>query len=174
MIPFYVYYSMFGFQRVGDLMWLAADARARGFLIGGTSGRTTLNGEGLQHQDGHSLLIASSVPTVRAYDPAFAYEVTVIIQDGLRRMCQENEDGYYYISVYNENYAMPEMPAGCEEGILKGIYKVPCKAATSNGKAGKRTRRGRNSSAADRCSTKRAGRRRSSPSDSASTATCGA
>jgi pyruvate dehydrogenase E1 component len=138
MIPFYVYYSMFGFQRVGDLMWLAADARARGFLIGGTSGRTTLNGEGLQHQDGHSLLIASSVPTVRAYDPAFAYEVTVIIQDGLRRMCQENEDGYYYISVYNENYAMPEMPAGCEEGILKGIYKVPCQAATSNGKAGKK------------------------------------
>ncbi len=138
MIPFYVYYSMFGFQRVGDLIWLAADARARGFLIGGTSGRTTLNGEGLQHQDGHSLLIASSVPTVRAYDPAFAYEVTVIIQDGLRRMCQENEDGFYYISVYNENYAMPEMPAGCEEGILKGIYKLPCKTATSNGRTGKK------------------------------------
>jgi pyruvate dehydrogenase E1 component len=137
MIPFYVYYSMFGFQRVGDLMWLAADARARGFLVGGTSGRTTLNGEGLQHQDGHSLLIASSVPTVRAYDPAFAYEVTVIIQDGLRRMCHENEDGYYYISVYNENYAMPEMPAGCEEGILKGIYKLPCKNGTSNGRSGK-------------------------------------
>jgi pyruvate dehydrogenase E1 component len=124
MIPFYIYYSMFGFQRVGDLVWLAADARARGFLIGGTSGRTTLNGEGLQHQDGHSQLIATTVPTLRAYDPAYAYEVTVIIQDGLRRMCQENEDGFYYISVYNENYAMPEMPAGCEEGILKGIYKV--------------------------------------------------
>ena len=124
MIPFYIYYSMFGFQRVGDLIWVAADARTRGFLIGGTSGRTTLNGEGLQHQDGHSQLIATTVPTVRAYDPAYAYELTVIIQDGLRRMCQENEDGFYYISVYNENYAMPEMPAGCEEGILKGIYKV--------------------------------------------------
>jgi len=124
MIPFYIYYSMFGFQRVGDLIWLAADARTRGFLIGGTSGRTTLNGEGLQHQDGHSLLIATTVPTIRAYDPAYAYEVTVIIQDGLRRMCQENKDGFYYISVYNENYAMPEMPADCAEGILKGLYKL--------------------------------------------------
>ena len=133
MIPFYIYYSMFGFQRVGDLIWLAADARTRGFLIGGTSGRTTLNGEGLQHQDGHSQLIAASVPTLRAYDPAFAYEVTVIIQDGLRRMCQENEDGFYYISVYNENYEMPEMPADCEEGILNGIYKLP-----GNGRAGKK------------------------------------
>jgi pyruvate dehydrogenase E1 component len=138
MIPFYVYYSMFGFQRVGDLIWLAGDARTRGFLVGGTSGRTTLNGEGLQHQDGHSLLIATSVPAVRAYDPAFAYEVTVIIQDGLRRMCQENEDGFYYVSVYNENYAMPEMPADCAEGILKGIYKLPCKEETSNGRASKK------------------------------------
>jgi pyruvate dehydrogenase E1 component len=131
MIPFYIYYSMFGFQRVGDLFWLAADARTRGFLLGGTSGRTTLNGEGLQHQDGHSLLIASSVPTIRAYDPAYAYELTVIIQDGLRRMCHDNEDGFYYISVYNENYAMPEMPEGCQEGILKGIYKVRSGEATT-------------------------------------------
>ncbi len=133
MIPFFIYYSMFGFQRVGDLFWLAADARTRGFLLGGTSGRTTLNGEGLQHQDGHSLLIATSVPTIRAYDPAYAYELTVIIQDGLRRMCHENEDGFYYISVYNENYAMPEMPEGCQEGILKGIYKL------SGGEASKTT-----------------------------------
>jgi pyruvate dehydrogenase E1 component len=133
MIPFYMYYSMFGFQRVGDLIWLAADARTRGFLVGATSGRTTLNGEGLQHQDGHSQLIATSVPNLRAYDPAFAYEVAVIIQDGLRRMCQENEDGFYYISVYNENYAMPEMPPESEEGILKGIYKLP-----EGGKPGKK------------------------------------
>jgi pyruvate dehydrogenase E1 component len=133
MIPFYIYYSMFGFQRVGDLIWLAADARTRGFLVGATSGRTTLNGEGLQHQDGHSQLIATSVPNLRAYDPAFAYEVAVIIQDGLRRMCQENEDGFYYISVYNENYAMPEMPPESEEGILKGIYKLP-----EGGKPGKK------------------------------------
>jgi pyruvate dehydrogenase E1 component len=125
MIPFYIYYSMFGFQRVGDLIWLAADARTRGFLIGGTSGRTTLNGEGLQHQDGHSQLIAATVPTIRAYDPAYAYEVTIIIQDGLRRMFHDNEDGFYYISVYNENYAMPEMPADCADGVLKGLYKLP-------------------------------------------------
>ena len=124
-IPFFIYYSMFGFQRIGDLIWLAADARTRGFLLGGTSGRTTLNGEGLQHQDGHSQLIASSVPSIRAYDPAYAYELTVIIQDGLRRMYQENEDGFYFLSVYNENYMMPEMPADCAEGILKGIYKLP-------------------------------------------------
>jgi pyruvate dehydrogenase E1 component len=138
MIPFYIYYSMFGFQRVGDLFWLAADARTRGFLIGGTSGRTTLNGEGLQHQDGHSQLIAGTVPSVRAYDPAYAYELTVIIQDGLRRMCQDNEDGFYYISVYNENYAMPEMPKGCEQGILKGMYKVSSTDKTTKANGGGR------------------------------------
>lgn len=123
MIPFYIYYSMFGFQRVGDLMWLAGDIRARGFLLGATSGRTTLNGEGLQHQDAHSHLMASTIPTLLAYEPAFAYEIAVIIRDGLRRMYQNNEDVFYYLSVQNENYAMPEMPAGSEDGILKGLYK---------------------------------------------------
>jgi pyruvate dehydrogenase E1 component len=123
MIPFYIYYSMFGFQRVGDLMWLAGDIMARGFLMGGTAGRTTLNGEGLQHEDGHSLVLASTLPTLLTYDPAFAYEVAVIIQDGLRRMFQDNENLFYYVTLYNENYAMPAMPAGVEEGILKGLYK---------------------------------------------------
>lgn len=126
MIPFYVYYSMFGFQRIGDLIWLAGDSRAKGFLVGGTSGRTTLNGEGLQHQDGHSQLIATSIPNLRAYDPAFAYELTVIIQDGLRRMYAENENIFYYLSVYNGNYVMPPMPEGegVVEGILNGMYKL--------------------------------------------------
>ena len=124
MIPFYIYYSMFGFQRIGDLIWLAADARAKGFLIGGTSGRTVLNGEGLQHQDGQSQLIATTIPTIAAYDPAYAYELTVIIQDGLRRMYQEGECLFYYISVYNESYPMPPMPQNAEEGILKGMYKL--------------------------------------------------
>jgi pyruvate dehydrogenase E1 component len=124
MIPFYIFYSMFGFQRVGDLIWCAADSRAKGFLIGGTSGRTTLNGEGLQHQDGHSQLIATTVPTLMAYDPAFAYELAVIIQDGLRRMFGEGEQLFYYISVYNGTYPMPEMPADCENGILKGMYRI--------------------------------------------------
>jgi pyruvate dehydrogenase E1 component len=123
MIPFYIYYSMFGPQRVGDLFWLAGDIRAKGFLLGATSGRTTLNGEGLQHQDGHSLLHASTVPTLLAYDPAFAYEVAVIIADGLRRMFAEGEEIVYYLSLYNENYAMPPMSAGVEDGILKGLYR---------------------------------------------------
>ena len=123
MIPFYIYYSMFGPQRVGDLFWLAGDIRAKGFLLGATSGRTTLNGEGLQHQDGHSLLLASTIPTCLPYDPAFGYELAVIIADGLRRMFVENEDIFYYLSLYNENYSMPPMPAGVEEGILKGLYK---------------------------------------------------
>jgi pyruvate dehydrogenase E1 component len=123
MIPFYIYYSMFGPQRVGDLFWLAGDIRAKGFLLGATSGRTTLNGEGLQHQDGHSLLYASTVPTLLAYDPAFAYEIAVIIADGLRRMFAEGEEIVYYLSLYNENYPMPPMPAGVEDGILKGLYK---------------------------------------------------
>jgi pyruvate dehydrogenase E1 component len=122
-IPFYIYYSMFGPQRVGDLMWAAGDIRAKGFLLGATAGRTTLNGEGLQHQDGHSLLHASTVPTLLAYDPAFAYELAVIVADGLRRMFAEREEIFYYLSLYNENYAMPPMPAGVETGILKGLYK---------------------------------------------------
>ena len=124
MIPMFIYYSMFGFQRIGDLIWAAADARAKGFLLGGTFGRTTLNGEGLQHQDGHSLLNAIAFPTVRAYDPAYAYETAVIIFDGLKRMYEDNETAMYYITLHNENYEMPEMPAGCEEGIIRGMYKV--------------------------------------------------
>lgn len=123
MIPFYIYYSMFGFQRVGDQMWLCGDIKAKGFLLGATAGRTTLNGEGLQHQDAHSLLCASTIPTLYAYDPAFAYELAVIIQDGMRRMYQEGEEIFYYIQLYNENMPMPPMPEGVEEGILKGIYK---------------------------------------------------
>ena len=123
MVPFYIYYSMFGPQRVGDLFWLAGDIRAKGFLLGATSGRTTLNGEGLQHQDGHSLLLAGTVPTCLPYDPAFGYELAVIVADGLRRMYVEGEDIFYYLSLYNENYLMPPMPAGVEDGILKGLYK---------------------------------------------------
>ena len=122
MIPFYIFYSMFGFQRVGDLAWAAGDMRCRGFLLGGTAGRTTLNGEGLQHEDGHSHLIASTIPNCISYDPTFAYELAVIIRDGLRRMYEVQEDIYYYITVMNENYPHPEMPAGAEEGILKGMY----------------------------------------------------
>ena len=123
MVPFYTYYSMFGLQRVGDLMWLAGDIKAKGFLLGATAGRTTLNGEGLQHQDGHSLLHASTIPTVLAYDPAFAYETAVIVADGLRRMYAEGEEIFYYLSLYNENHLMPPMPEGVEEGILQGLYK---------------------------------------------------
>ncbi len=122
MIPFFIFYSMFGFQRVGDLAWAAADMQARGFLIGGTAGRTTLAGEGLQHQDGHSHLIAATIPNCVAYDPTFAYELAVIIQDGLRRMFQEQENVYYYITTMNENYPHPAMPKGAEPGILKGMY----------------------------------------------------
>jgi pyruvate dehydrogenase E1 component len=121
-IPFYIYYSMFGYQRVGDLVWAAGDSRARGFMLGGTSGRTTLNGEGLQHEDGHSHLLFSVVPNCRAYDPTFAYEVAVIIQDGLRAMVAEQEDVFYYLTLLNENYSHPAMPAGAEEGILRGMY----------------------------------------------------
>ncbi len=122
MIPFYIFYSMFGFQRIGDLAWAAGDQRARGFLLGGTAGRTTLNGEGLQHEDGHSHILASTIPNCVTYDPTFAYEVAVIIQDGMRRMYQEQEDVFYYITVMNENYTHPAMPAGAEQGILKGMY----------------------------------------------------
>jgi pyruvate dehydrogenase E1 component len=122
MIPFYIYYSMFGLQRVGDLAWLAGDMRARGFLLGGTAGRTTLNGEGLQHEDGHSHILASTIPNCVAYDPTFAYEVVVIVRDGMRRMYQEQEDVYYYITLMNENYPHPGMPEGAEAGIVKGLY----------------------------------------------------
>ncbi len=122
LIPFYIYYSMFGFQRVGDLSWAAGDSQARGFLIGATAGRTTLNGEGLQHQDGHSHLLASTIPNCVTYDPTYAYELAVIIQDGLRRMYHEQESVYYYITTMNENYVQPEMPAGCQQGIIKGMY----------------------------------------------------
>ena len=122
MIPFFIYYSMFGFQRIGDLAWASGDMRARGFLLGGTAGRTTLGGEGLQHQDGHGHLLASTIPNCLSYDPAFAYELTVIIQDGMRRMFQNHEDVFYYIAVMNENYVHPAMPAKVEEGITKGMY----------------------------------------------------
>jgi len=124
MIPFYIYYSMFGFQRVGDLAWSAGDARARGFLIGGTAGRTTLNGEGLQHEDGHSHIQASLIPNCVAYDPAYGYEVAVIVREGLRRMVAEQEDVFYYLTLMNENYPHPAMPEGAEEGILKGIHRI--------------------------------------------------
>ncbi|MBI2177922.1 MAG: pyruvate dehydrogenase (acetyl-transferring), homodimeric type [Candidatus Tectomicrobia bacterium] len=121
-IPFFIYYSMFGFQRIGDLIWAAADMRARGFIVGGTAGRTTLAGEGLQHQDGHSHLLAYPVPSLAAYDPAYAFELAVIIQDGIRRMYEAQESVFYYLTAYNENYAMPAMPDGAKEGILKGMY----------------------------------------------------
>jgi pyruvate dehydrogenase E1 component len=135
MIPFYIYYSMFGPQRVGDLMWLAGDMMARGFLLGATAGRTTLNGEGLQHEDGHSLLLAGTVPNLLTYDAAFAYEVAVIIQDGMRRMYQEGENIYYYLTLYNENHVMPPMPEGAEQGILKGLYKLKAGPAGKKQKA---------------------------------------
>ena len=130
MVPFFIFYSMFGFQRVGDLIWCAGDSRVQGFLVGGTSGRTTLNGEGLQHQDGHSQLAASAVPNIIAYDPAYAYELAVIIQNGLQRMYVDHERVFYYLSVYNENYEQPPMPEGVTEGILKGMYRL---ASTDSG-----------------------------------------
>lgn len=131
MIPFYIYYSMFGFQRIGDLAWAAGDMRARGFLLGGTAGRTTLNGEGLQHQDGHAHILASTIPNCISYDPTFAYEIAVIIQEGMRRMYQNHEDVFYYISVMNENYIHPPLPKGGEEGIIRGMY---CLKKTGRGK----------------------------------------
>jgi pyruvate dehydrogenase E1 component len=123
-IPFYMYYSMFGFQRIGDMVWAFADSRGKGFLMGGTAGRTTMLGEGLQHQDGHSIVLASTVPTCVTYDPAFVYELAVVIQDGIKRMYEKGEDCFYYITMYNEDYAMPAMPEGSAEGILRGIYKL--------------------------------------------------
>ena len=129
MLPFYIYYSMFGFQRVGDLIWAAADQRARGFLLGATSGRTTLGGEGLQHQDGSSHLVASTIPNCRAFDPAYAYELAVIVDHGMHEMLETQKDVFYYITVMNENYAQPSMPmdapAKTREGILRGLYLLP-------------------------------------------------
>jgi len=140
LIPFYIYYSMFGFQRVGDLAWAAGDLQARGFLLGGTAGRTTLNGEGLQHQDGHSHLLAATVPNCISYDPCYAYELAVIVQDGLRRMFVEQEPIYYYITVMNENYQHPAMPEGAEDGIVKGMYKLSTPSVAGEGGTGKKVR----------------------------------
>ena len=123
MIPFFIYYSMFGFQRVGDLAWAAGDSRARGFMLGGTAGRTTLNGEGLQHEDGHSHIIAGTIPNCITYDPTFQHEVAVIVQHGMKRMYQDQEDVFFYLTLMNENYVHPDMPAGCEEGIVRGLYR---------------------------------------------------
>ena len=128
MIPFFIYYSMFGFQRMGDLVWAAGDIQAKGFMLGGTSGRTTLNGEGLQHQDGNSHLLAYTIPNIVTYDPAFAYEIAVIIRDGIKRMYEDQERIFYYLTVMNENYSMPQMPKGVKEGIVKGMYKFKASA----------------------------------------------
>ncbi len=134
-IPFFIYYSMFGFQRIGDLIWAAGDLRCKGFLLGGTAGRTTLNGEGLQHQDGHTLFFAQAYPNLVTYDPAFAFEISIIIREGIRRMYEEREDIFYYLTLYNENYPMPQMPEGAREGILKGIYRLkPSEIPAQNGK----------------------------------------
>jgi pyruvate dehydrogenase E1 component len=133
MIPFYIFYSMFGMQRVGDLAWASGDLRARGFLLGGTAGRTTLNGEGLQHEDGHSHIISSVIPNCVSYDPTFAYEVVTIVQDGLTRMVENQEDVFYYITLMNENYPHPGLPEGAREGILKGMYKLPDPAGAGSG-----------------------------------------
>src|ERR1700683_682028 len=132
MLPFYIYYSIFGFQRVGDLIWAAADSRARGFLVGATAGRTTLSGEGLQHQDGTSHLIASAVPNCRAYDPCFAYEVAVIVEHGLRAMLHNQEDVLYYLTVMNENYVHPLMPEASEAGIIRGMYLLKSRGEPTN------------------------------------------
>jgi pyruvate dehydrogenase E1 component len=124
MVPFYTFYSMFGFQRVGDLIWAAADSRSRGFLVGATAGRTTLAGEGLQHQDGSSHFAAATIPNCVAFDPCYGYELALILQDGMRRMLQEQEDVFYYVTVMNENYVHPAMPEGAKDGILKGMHRV--------------------------------------------------
>jgi pyruvate dehydrogenase E1 component len=134
MIPFYIFYSMFGFQRVGDLCWAAGDSRARGFLIGGTAGRTTLNGEGLQHEDGHSLVLAATVPNCISYDPTFGYEVAVIVHHGLERMFVKRDSVYFYVTAMNENYRHPAMPDGVEEGIVKGLYPLKSTGSARNKK----------------------------------------
>jgi pyruvate dehydrogenase E1 component len=132
MIPFFIYYSMFGLQRIGDLAWAAGDIGAKGFMIGGTAGRTTLNGEGLQHQDGHSHLLAYTVPNLCAYDPAFAYELAVLVREGIKRMYEEQRNEFFYITVMNENYAMPPMPEGAKDGIIKGMYKYKAASKKSS------------------------------------------
>jgi pyruvate dehydrogenase E1 component len=124
MLPFFLVYSMFGFQRIGDLAWAAGDSRARGFLLGGTAGRTTLNGEGLQHEDGHSHVLSQTIPNCISYDPAYAYELAVIVHDGLRRMVSEQEDVFYYLTIMNENYRHPPLPEGSEQGILRGMHRI--------------------------------------------------
>ena len=131
MLPFYIYYSMFGFQRVGDQIWAAADQRARGFLLGATAGRTTLGGEGLQHQDGTSHLIAATIPNCKAYDPAFAGELAVIVDHGMREMLDEQKDVFYYVTLMNENYAQPPLPAEAHEGVLRGCYRFARRATTA-------------------------------------------
>jgi pyruvate dehydrogenase E1 component len=133
MLPFFIFYSMFGMQRIGDLAWAAGDMRARGFLLGATAGRTTLNGEGLQHQDGHSHLLAGAIPNCISYDPTFAYEVCVILREGMRRMVEEQEDVYYYVTLMNENYAHPAMPEGAEAGIIRGMYLLRDGTSTAAG-----------------------------------------
>jgi pyruvate dehydrogenase E1 component len=135
MVPFYIYYSMFGFQRIGDLAWAAADLRCRGFMLGATAGRTTLNGEGLQHEDGHSQVQASTIPNLVCYDPAYAYELALILQDGIRRMYGPDvkEDVFYYVTLYNENHPMAAMPEGAREGVLKGLYKLQPSPIPANG-----------------------------------------
>jgi pyruvate dehydrogenase E1 component len=133
MIPFYIFYSMFGFQRTGDQAWALADARGRGFMLGATAGRTSLNGEGLQHEDGHSQLLASTIPSIRAYDPAYAYELATIIRDGIERMYGRGEDVYYYVTLYNENYPMPPAPEGVTDGIVRGIYRVLARPEVAGG-----------------------------------------
>jgi pyruvate dehydrogenase E1 component len=135
MLPFYIYYSMFGFQRVGDAIWAAADQRARGFLLGATSGRTTLGGEGLQHQDGSSHLVAATIPNCKAYDPAFAGEMAVIVDAGIREMMVEQKDVFYYVTLMNENYAQPDVPEGAEADILRGCYRFGVYAPAASGKA---------------------------------------
>ena len=132
MIPVYIYYSMFGFQRVGDMAWAAGDSQTRGFLVGGTAGRTTLNGEGLQHQDGHSHIQAGLIPNCISYDPTYGYEIAVIVQDGMRRMFEEQENVFYYLTVMNENYVQPAMPDNVTEGIVKGIYKLEHQGNANN------------------------------------------
>ena len=171
MVPFYTFYSMFGFQRVGDLIWAAADSRAKGFLLGGTAGRTTLAGEGLQHQDGHSHLMAATVPNLLAYDPAYAYEVAVIVREGLARMFERQEVVLYYLTLYNEVYPMPAMPEGSEEGILKGMYRLGSARRTARRRW---PRAASSSSGAAPCSARRSAPGSFSPSASRSRPTCGA
>ncbi len=166
-IPFFIYYSMFGFQRVADLIWAGADSRVRGFLLGATAGRTTLAGEGLQHQDGHTHVYSLATPNCLSYDPAYAYELAVIIQDGIRRMYRDQESVFYYLTVMNEQYAMPAMPEGARDGILKGMYRLQ----TDGQPEGEAARR--NSSAAARSST-RCWQRRSCSRSTTSPPTSGA